>query len=50
MRELICIALGVRAALATRPVSALAETDAVLARHRIRPRAPPSMAARSQGL
>jgi hypothetical protein len=50
MRELICIALGGRAALTTGLASTLAETDAVPARRRIRPRAPPAMAARPQGL
>jgi hypothetical protein len=50
MRELTCIALCGRAALTTRLVSARAETDAVPARHRIRPRAPPAMAARPQSL
>jgi hypothetical protein len=49
MRELTCIALCGRAALTTGLVSALAETDAV-ARHRIRPRVPPAMAARPQSL
>jgi hypothetical protein len=50
MRELTCIALGDRAALTTGLVSALAETNAIPARHRIRPRAPSAMAARPQGL
>ncbi|HJX20892.1 MAG TPA: hypothetical protein VJ454_07860 [Steroidobacteraceae bacterium] len=50
MRELTWIALGGRAALTTGLVSALAETVAVPARHRIRPRARLAMAARPQGL
>jgi hypothetical protein len=50
MRELNCIAFSGRAALTTGLVSARAETDAVAARPRIRPRAPPAMATRPQGL
>jgi hypothetical protein len=50
MRELTCTALSGRAARTTGLVSARVETDALPARQRIRPRAPPAMAARPQGL